>query len=194
MAYRAQSRLLRHYMSQTAPSAGLGSLVRYVVCVYVLVVVPIKHRWDVVHGPAHLCETLRRQRVHFKGDELRLLEKNMQRNMFMAHPEGVLAMLGDQDPVNRAEAVELVRAVRQRGCSADKAQIWPHKAPVVNTSAATYTELVDIRALVARGDVLEPPCTTLLADSELASFQQQPLVTGIPLHTQSTERAVKLTT
>ena len=80
-------------------------MVRYVVCVYVPVVVLIKHRWDVVHGPAHLCETLRRQRVHFKGDELRLLEKNMQRNMFMAHPEGVLAMLGDQDPVNRAEAV-----------------------------------------------------------------------------------------
>ena len=133
--------------------------------------------------------------MHFKSDELRLLEKNMQRNMFMAHPAAVLlAMLGDQDPVMRAEAVELVRAVRQRGCSADKAQIWPHKAPVVNTSAATYTELVDLRALVARGDDLEPPYTRLLDDSELASFQQQPLVTGIPLHTQSTERAVKLTT
>ena len=45
-----------------------------------------------------------------------------------------------------------------------------------------------------RGDDVEPPYTRSLSDGELAKFLQQPLVTGVPLHTQSTERAVKLTT
>ena len=143
----------------------------------------------------HLCETLRRQRLHFEGDELRLLEKNMQRNMFMAHKEAILlAMLGDEDAAVRAEAVEMIRAVRQRSTSSAEQQIRAYKAPTVNTSAENFRELIDLPAIMECGNDLEPPHTRALSDTELAKFKQQPLVTGVPLHTQSTERAVKLTT
>ena len=115
----------------------------------------------------------------------------MTRNMFMAHPEAVLlAMLGDV----RANAVQLILAIRQQDRSASEQRIRSYKAPAVNTSAETYEDLIDLRAVVKCGGDHEPPYTRSLSDSELWNFQQQPLVTGAPVHTQSAERAVKLTT
>ena len=60
----------------------------------------------------------------------------MQRNMFLAHKEAILlAMLGDQDPAVRAEAVEMIRAVRQRSTSSAEQEIRTYKAHAVNKTA-----------------------------------------------------------
>ena len=64
----------------------------------------------------------------------------------------------------------------------------------VNRCAATYKELqCSIEQIIdARG--VEPPFMKGLTQSQLRELATTPLRTGIPCHTQSTERAVKLTT
>ena len=42
--------------------------------------------------------------------------------------------------------------------------------------------------------ITEPPCTAGFSSAQLTELVDAPLRTGVPCHTQSTERAVKLTT
>ena len=55
-------------------------------------------------------------------------------------------------------------------------------------------ELVNVQRAVDEGRDIEPPCVRHMSEDELRDFLQTPLKTGAPCHTQSTERAVKLTT
>ena len=97
----------------------------------------------------------------------------MQRNMLLAHKEAILlAMLGDQDPALRAEAVEMIRAVRQRSTSSAEQEIRTYKAPTVNTSAENFRELMDLPVIMECGSDLEPPYTRALSVTELANFKQ----------------------
>ncbi|KAF0311034.1 hypothetical protein FJT64_018102 [Amphibalanus amphitrite] len=113
--HTAQSRLLRHYMSVTSPSAPLVTLVKFIVCVYVPAVVGVRHRWDLIDAPRHLTEQLRRQRRYLSGGDLEVVQASLARNSFMAHPENVLlAMLGDQEETVRAQAVDLIISLRRR--------------------------------------------------------------------------------
>ncbi|KAF0312490.1 hypothetical protein FJT64_016766 [Amphibalanus amphitrite] len=59
----------------------------------------------------------------------------------------------------------------------------------LNDSAATYWSLVDLDRAT-----LEPPLTQGMTGDQLEKFLETPLLTGLPCHTQSTERAVKVTT
>ena len=67
-------------------------------------------------------------------------------------------------------------------------------APAVNTDAEDYIHLVDIRGLVKNGEMTQTPYTRNMDQATLQNFTQQALRTRIPAHTQSTERAVNLTT
>ena len=197
--YTAQSRLLRLYMSQAEPSPDLTTLARYIVCVYVPVVMAIKQRPDVVDAPAHICDTLRRQHQHLEGDSLDVVVKNTKRNTYMAHPENVLlAMLGDQNHEVRAQGVDHIRNIRANTASTTNNNtsrpVCSFRTPAVNTAAARYTELVDVKELVDDGMDIEPPSTKAMSDLEIDNFLLEPLTTGVPSHTQSTERAVKATT
>lgn len=66
-------------------------------------------------------------------------------------------------------------------------------ATAVNVAAREYTELVDIAQYAQEFDI-EPPCVRPLSDQELSKLLDEPLRTGVPCHTQATERAAKLTT
>ena len=70
----AQSRLLLLYMSCSQPSDSMAKLVRYVVTVYVPAVISIRSEWDVVHGPRHLTEQIRRKRACLSGDDLGVVQ------------------------------------------------------------------------------------------------------------------------
>ena len=108
----------------------------------------------------------------------------MQRNMFLAHKEAILlAMLGDQDPALRAEAVEMIRAVRQRSTSSADQEIRAYKAPTVNTTPENFRELIDLPASMECGNDLEPPYNRALSDTELANFRQPASSDQMPLHT-----------
>lgn len=189
--HTAQSRLLRYYMSVPEPSAPLVKLATYVACIYVPCVVKIRTQWDLVHAPRHLTEQVRRQRHYLSGDDLQVAQKSVAHNAYMAHPENVLlAMLGDEDPVVRQEAVQLIRRMRDRRSAG---LVRRFRRPEIRLEAEHYTELVDVHAAADDADV-EPPYCGLLSDADLEQCLEAPLVTGIPCNTQSTERAVRSTT
>lgn len=193
--YTAQSRLLRLYMATNSPTPQLTELARYVVCVYVPMVVQVKHQWDLVHAARHLTEELRRQRDHFSGDILRVVQRSVTDNALMAHPESiVLGMLSDPIQEVRAEAVGLIikaREIPQTG------MVRRYAVPrgEVNVNANSYMELNTTMETIRSGKLhVEPPCTFGLTSARLAALVDSPLSTKVPSHTQSTERAVKLTT
>ena len=66
--------------------------------------------------------------------------------------------------------------------------------PDIDLNAKRYTELVDVRQAVEQGADIEPPCIMQMDEADLSQFLHTPLRIAIPCHTQSTERAVKLTT
>lgn len=190
--HTAQSRLVRYYMSVPSPPAPLVTLVTYVICVYVPCVVNIRCHSDMVDAPRHLAEQTRRQQQYLSGSDLKVAQDSVGRNSFMAHPENLLlAMLGDQDQTTRAEAVSLIKQMRQR--RSQPAPVRCFRKPVLNFGARHYIELAEVREAAAAGDV-EPPYCQLLDDGQLEACLTTPLVTGIPNNTQSTERAVRLTT
>ena len=191
--HTAQSRLLRLYMAQEQPSDALRALVVYVCCVYVPTVMDIKHRPDAVHAAAHLHAELRRQARYCRPDDLPVLRASVRRNAFMAHEENVLlGMLGDADRAVRAEAIAIIRHIRAAPAAS---RVRPFRAPglagatALNESAATYRELVELDHAE-----LEPPLTKHLSSEQLEELLEQPLKTGLPCHTQSTERTVKVMT
>ena len=53
--------------------------------------------------------------------------------------------------------------------------------------------MIDIRSATQLSDI-EPPCIKRWTEHELQKLRETGLKTGVPCHTQSTERAVKLTT
>ena len=101
-------------------------------------------------------------------------------------------MLGDERPEVRSRAVQMVQEARARRQAGSVRQFRVHSASV-NVSARQYTELVDITEYARVADI-EPPCVRPLSDNDLGGLLDNPLRTGVPCHTQSTERAVKLTT
>ena len=65
----------------------------------------------------------------------------------------------------------------------------------VNLNASSYLELNNTMKRIRSGRLhAEPPCTIGLTSEQLAALAGSPLATKVPCHTQSTERAVKLTT
>ena len=164
------------------------ALARYIVSVYIPSVPSIKCMPDVVHAPVHICKTLRRQNAHLHGELLEVVLKSMRRNSFMVHGENVLlAMLGDDSADVRAEGVTIIRQLRQRP-EAERTQMRAFRAPTINTAAQRYTELVHLSDLLSSGTNLELPLVVPMLDADLEAIKKQPLVTGIPSHTQSTER------
>ena len=162
-----------------------------VVCIYVPCVVQIRTKWDLVHAPRHLAEQVTRQRRFLSGTNLQVVQGSVARNSYMAHPENVvLGMLGDEDPQIRAQAVELIRHMRDRRSPGPVRRF--HK-PDIAFEAEHYTQLVDVHSAAEAADV-EPPYCRLLSDADLDECLVTPLVTGIPCNTQSTERAVRSTT
>lgn len=189
--HTAQSRLLRTYMAQTCPSDELVALATYVVAVYVPMIMAVRHRPDIVDAPRHLFDELERQRKHLSGTNLETVQDSLKRNGMMAHPENiVLAMLADGRESVRIEAVRLIKAARERR---QPGPVRQFRRPDINVSAKNYTELTDIVAYADTSDI-EPPCTMTLDDDELSALVSHPFQTSVPSHTQSTERAVKLTT
>ena len=189
--HTAQSRLLRVYISQPSPSDELVTLALYIVAVYVPTVMSIRHRPDLVEAPRHLFDELQRQRRHLSGASLDTVQRSLARNAMMAHPENVvLSMLGDDRHEVRSQAVELIKEARGRR---HPGQVRQFRCPDVNVTARQYTELTDLQGYAKKADI-EPPCTRRLIDDELNTHLDQPYRTGVPCHTQSTERAVKLTT
>ena len=65
--YTTQSRLLRVYMSTKRPGIKTTILALYILAVYVLTVITMKNRPDMVEAQRHLFEELQRRRRYIGG-------------------------------------------------------------------------------------------------------------------------------
>ena len=153
--------------------------------------------------PLHLFAEIQRQRTLFAGEELELLQRNVQINGYFSHPENLLlSMLADNRSTIRAKAVSMVLKVRR---SSVQQGIRSFILPKINFGAASYHQLVTFQNTTRaaptftswKGDhlrVSEPPLLASLSDLQIKDFTAVPLALKYPNHTQSVERAVKDTT
>ena len=148
--------------------------------IYVPAVISIQSQWDVVHAPRHLAEQIRRQRACLSGADLRLVRASVSRNYYMVYPENIiLAMLGDETPSVRTEAMELIRDMRQRPCSTN---IGSLRKRDLNFQAGHYTDLTNLRA--AGAGRIEPHYCRAMDDEQIDAYLVTPLRTGVLNNTQ----------
>ena len=138
-----------------------------------------------MHAPLQLSEQIRRQRECLRDGHLKVVRDSVARNSYMGHPENILlAMLGDLEESTRAESVGLIKEMRGRR---GQQSVRRFRKPVINFSARSYTDMIDTREAATSAEI-EPPYTIFFLHSAT------PLTTDVPNNTQSTERAVRLTT
>ena len=192
--HTAQSRLLRVYFSNPSPEPNLGLLARYIVCVYVPMVLKVKQKSDFAHSSRHLAEEMQRQRRILDGTALKVAQDSTARSALMAHPESiVMGMLSDEDRQTRSEAIGVIRAARQSRANTGQIRQYRVQKSHINRRANSYLELVYLASAARAGDV-EPPYIKNLSMEQVEALVESPIKTGVPGHTQSTERSVKLTT
>ena len=101
----------------------------------------------------------------------------MRRNSYMTHEENVLlVMFGDKAADVQAEGVAIVRQLRHRP-EAERMQVRSFRAPTDSTDAQSYTELVDLHALISGGANLEPPLAVPPASRLIRNQRSAPLTT-----------------
>ena len=178
-------------------------LAKYVVGVYWKMHISIKHKSSILQAPMHLQDELNSINALVSTSvEKKLLHDSLQRNCYFSHPENLLlAMLGDNESTVRARAVKLIKKIRRTDPSTTRVREF--HLPNFNVSAKHYFQLITIKENAREKafylshkkgylPLTEPP---LLKDcSDLNQFLQSPLQLNYPSHTQSVDRAVKLTT
>ena len=82
--------------------------------------------------------------------------------------------------------VVIVRQLRYRP-EAERTQVIRFELRL-STQMPTYSELVDLHAMISGGADLEPPVEVPMPVTELEAITQQPLATDIASYAQSTER------
>ena len=97
----------------------------------------------------HLAEQIRRQRT-----VVAVVQASASSKSYMAHSENImLAMLGDENPSVRADAVELIHDMRWHPFLVTPCSF---RKPKLNFEAEHYTELTDLRATKASSPTTWP--------------------------------------
>ena len=116
--------------------------------------------------------------------------KVIQRNAFCLYGENFLAsLLYSENPEHRDKAVDLILAIRKKG----NAFIVPVYVPDINFNAQSWDQLVDADSFITNSH--SSPCLKNVSNDELETIRIFPGVPpNYPIHSQSVERAVKMTT
>ena len=111
----------------------------------------------------------------------------LERNAFCCLGENfLLSLLCSSDEEHRRIGVEKVMEIR----AGPTLLLTPTNIPCINFEAVNWGELIDVSSLQCH----QPPCVRNLSDAELESMkEEQNQPPPFPLHSQSVERAVKLT-
>jgi hypothetical protein len=113
----------------------------------------------------------------------------LRRNAFSCLGENFLAsLLYSDSPDHRQLAVDKILQIRA-GPRQELASTEKH-IPPLNFDARNWGEMIDIMSVNCQ----EPPCTRKISDEDIVAMAASPGVAPVfPIHTQSVERAVKLT-
>ena len=108
-----------------------------------------------------------------------------------AHPESVLlSLLASENPEDRYFAVTSILRHREMADKGDMT-VRPFRVPDIILEAHTLSELVSWK----KTGILEPVFTCSMTKNEIEYIKEVPLtLPPVKIHTQSTERAVKIVT
>jgi hypothetical protein len=187
-------RILSLYCRTQAPSDVLVILVTFIQLVYGKYWFKYKKQSNFIPGPQILLEYIedcKKVDSMFPGRGIWDQNKKViQRNAFCLYGENFLAsLLYSTDPEHRDKAVTLILAIRDKG----NVEITPVRVPEINFDAETWDQLVDTESFLT--DSHSPPCLKTLSNDDLEAMRIFPgIPPDFPIHSQSVERAVKLTT
>ncbi len=193
-------RILILYTRTVDPSETLKLLVLYIVRVYAPAWFVIKMTNKFICGPDVYFDIIQAvkkveeisQTFFTPRDEGELTLKErvfkvLGRNAFCCLPENFLAsLLYSHKQSHRQIAVDKIMEIR----AGPKLKLVTVKVPPLNFEASEWGSLVDLSTMPCH----EPPCVTHLSNEELEAMRTvRGLPPDFPLHSQSVERAVKLT-
>lgn len=190
------SRILRLYVSEEHPSEVLETIVHYIMTVYAPSIFCIKYQSSIVYGPIHLAKMVQLSRC-VPPLAREIINESIGRNAFFAHSEHVvLAMLNDENRSIRLDGWWKVLKARE---SANSDQIRKFRVPKIDFNCSSYLDLIDLenavytdppilRKIFVSGDEIMFLASKKLLEHDFGTFLQD-----MPLHTQSVERCVKLT-
>ena len=165
-------------------------IVKYVSQVYFQIWFDIKVKHSIVDGPYHILTLLRL--VRQQSEEVReIVIPYVRSGAWFAHPEAILvSLLSSPVPEERKFAVDQILTIRGDSDLGD-ISVRERVTPLLNIEATTLIEMIDWD----REKIYEPVFTCKLTQSELTKVLESPLdIPYYPLHSQSTERAVKQVT
>lgn len=181
------NRVLRLYVSKSAPSTKLKSLVNFIVKVYAPMWFKIKSKDSFIMGPRHIFNYVKLVREHVDESFQQSIFNSIKRNAYFAHPENILlSMLYDTDKNVRKMSAEVILETRKSNESA--LQIRKFVRPTLDINCRVYYELTELKNF-------EPPFTKKLLDFEIEALIENVNINGldkIPCHTQAVERNIQL--
>ena len=164
----------------------------------------LRLKWDskLVSGPLHLLNEIIRQRTHFDGEALRIVQRYTQINGFFAHEEQTLLhlvcsnLIEDREVgvrhilrIRRDKLTEAAQGKKRRRSKVVKT-VRRYNPREINWRADTVEQLVDLSKAES-----EPPFTMNLSDTKVERLVEKPLeILGYECISQFVERAVKATT
>ena len=150
----------------------------------------IKVKHSIVDGPHHILTLLRL--VREQSEEVQeIVIPYVRSGAWFAHPEAILvSLLSSSVSAEREFAVDQILSVRGDSDLGD-ISVRERLTPLLNIEATTLIGMIDWD----KEKIHEPVFTCKLPKSELRKVLETPLdIPYYPLHSQSTERAVKQVT
>ena len=180
------NRILRTYMSTESPSNNLEILSNYVAKVYGPVWFSIKQKPSIMNASSHFLQLIRRGR--FLPDELKhVFDACLSRNCFSIHSENViLNLLCDSSLDVRKQGLAVIKVA-----SESITNKRDYCLPSVNFNANTVLDLLDAKVIWTPPPLLQSLSTNEIEEA-IEENSLKSVCQGIPCHSQSVERHVKL--
>lgn len=194
-------RVLSYYCRTVDPSDELRMLVDFIQTIYGKYWFTYKSCQSWIHGPEILFNmiqdikdlSLRWPQFNIFDDSM--VKTTLQRNAFCCTGENFLASLVfSSEKEYRRLGVDAVRKIRSKGVQ----EVKPMKLQPLNFEATSWVKLIDLEEVISTAH--SPPCLRAYSDTMLDDQLEYPfcfedtIPISFPIHSQSVERSVKLTT
>lgn len=180
-------RILALYTRTNAPNKTLKTLVIFIQRIYSKYWFEYKKAKSFLDGPKILHGMISDiKSLNFESELHTSLMKTVQRNAFCCLSENFLASMMFSDNENhRTIALERIKSISDSQCYGFFSE--REKIPLINTSASYWIDLIDLNECK-----VIPPCLINWIKHGMQNLQNlQP--PDFPIHSQSVERAVQLT-
>ena len=170
---------------------SLRIIVTFIVTHYAPMWFHIKSKPNVLNGPRHVLKMVQLTSKYCSEDTREIVEPVIQRGAWQAHSENMLlSMMGSDDEIERRFAIKKIIEIRGDKELGDDS-VRDFHVPTLKWDADSLFNLIDWSG--ENEPIYEPVITCSFTNEELKQFLDKPLpADDVPCHTQSCERAVKV--